>query len=66
MLTDKVEGIENLSVTTSNTPSTPTFFTALPAFVSSCPLTMKYLGFRNSNAAIFPGSLVSVAENSNF
>lgn len=52
--TFKVAGTENLSITTSSTPS----------FLLSC--TIKYLGSRRSKAAILPGSRVRVAENRSF
>ena len=51
--TTRVDGIVNLSVTTSTTPP-------------SLSRTMKYFGFLSSSAAIFPGSCVSVAENKSF
>lgn len=56
--TVRVVGIENFSVTTSIRFDSGWF--------ASLPCTMKYLGFLNSNADIFPGSRVSVAEKSSF
>lgn len=53
-LTLSVDGMVYFSVTISRAPS------RFP------PCTMKYSGSRSSRAAIFPGSLVSVAENKSF
>lgn len=56
--TVNVSGMVNFSITISSKSASESF--------SALPWTMKYLGFRKLRDVILPGSLVSVAENSNF